>query len=150
MNDYRGIGRSNRLSTLLAEEDDVAANGRAFITLFLKSQRRIFAYILTLLPHQADAEDVLQEVSVTLWERFDENDPPEDFISWGCRIAYHNTPPRRLRGVRAFVASASAISARPCRIPYRRSDRSPLPMCLDRGSEKSQCTQEHLTVPGSP
>jgi RNA polymerase sigma-70 factor (ECF subfamily) len=89
MYDNRGIGRSNRLTTLLAEEDDVAASGRAFITLFLKSQRRILAYILTLLPHHADAEDVLQEVSVTLWEEFDEYDPPDDFVSWGCRIAYH-------------------------------------------------------------
>jgi RNA polymerase sigma-70 factor (ECF subfamily) len=89
MYDHRGIGRSNRLTTLLVEEDDVVASGRAFITLFLKSQRRIFAYILTLLPHHADAEDVLQEVSVTLWEKFDEDDPPDDFVSWGCRIAYH-------------------------------------------------------------
>jgi RNA polymerase sigma-70 factor (ECF subfamily) len=24
-----------------------------------------------------------------MWEKFDENHPPEDFIAWGCRIAYH-------------------------------------------------------------
>jgi RNA polymerase sigma-70 factor (ECF subfamily) len=88
MSGPRGIGGSKRLGTLLEKEDGVVANGRAFITLYLKAQRRLFAYILTLLPHQADAEDVLQEVSAIMWEKFDENAPPRDFISWGCRIAY--------------------------------------------------------------
>jgi RNA polymerase sigma-70 factor (ECF subfamily) len=62
--------------------------GREFLGRFLKAQRRISGYILTLLPHQADAEDVLQEVSVILWEKFDEQNPPVDFVSWACRVAY--------------------------------------------------------------
>jgi RNA polymerase sigma-70 factor, ECF subfamily len=88
MNGPREMRRPKRAGTVLEKEDDVVANGRAFITQFLKAQRRIFAYILTLLPHQADAEDVLQQVSAIMWEKFDENDPPGDFTSWGCRIAY--------------------------------------------------------------
>jgi RNA polymerase sigma-70 factor, ECF subfamily len=83
-----GNGRSDRLGALVAEESKVIPGGRAFLGQFLKAERRIFAYILTLLPHRADAEDVLQEVSVIMWEKFEEDDPPKDFVAWGCRIAY--------------------------------------------------------------
>jgi RNA polymerase sigma-70 factor (ECF subfamily) len=43
---------------------------------------------LTLVPHRADADDILQEVSLVLWDKSDENNPPGDFAAWGCRIAY--------------------------------------------------------------
>jgi RNA polymerase sigma-70 factor (ECF subfamily) len=61
---------------------------KLFLRLFLQNGRRLYAYILTLLPHRADADDVLQEVSVVLWEKFDGRNPPADFAAWGCRIAY--------------------------------------------------------------
>ena len=59
-----------------------------FLRLFLQNERRLYAYILTLLPHRADAEDVLQEASLVMWDKFDEHNPPDDFAAWGCRIAY--------------------------------------------------------------
>ena len=61
---------------------------RVFLRLFLENQRRLYAYVLTLVPNRTDAEDVLQEVSFVLWEKFDPERPPEDFAAWGCRIAY--------------------------------------------------------------
>src|SRR5262249_44230239 len=56
--------------------------------LFLQNKRRLYAYILTLLPNRADADDVLQEASLVMWDKFDERQPPADFTAWGCRIAY--------------------------------------------------------------
>ena len=85
----RVSGVLGRLKTLVPSEDDGTLKGPEFLRLFLKAQRRIFAYILTLLPHLADAEDVLQEVSAIMWEKFDEQNPPKDFVAWGCRIAYY-------------------------------------------------------------
>ena len=54
----------------------------------MQNERRLYAYILTLLPHRADADDVLQEASLVMWDKFDERQPPDDFTAWGCRIAY--------------------------------------------------------------
>jgi len=65
-----------------------SAKGRLFLRLFLQNERRLFAYILTLLPHRADVDDVLQEASLVMWDKFDERQPPDDFAAWGCRIAY--------------------------------------------------------------
>jgi RNA polymerase sigma-70 factor, ECF subfamily len=89
MGGVRGRVVLHRLQGFLPTEVDGTSKGPTFLCLFLKAQRRIFAYILTLLPHLADAEDVLQEVSMIMWEKFDERNPPEDFIGWGCRIAYY-------------------------------------------------------------
>lgn len=65
-----------------------SAKNKLFLRLFLQNERRLYAYILTLLPHRADADDILQEASLVLWDKFDENNPPADFAAWGCRIAY--------------------------------------------------------------
>jgi RNA polymerase sigma-70 factor, ECF subfamily len=61
---------------------------KVFLRLFLQNERRLYAYILTLLPNRADADDVLQEASLVMWDKFDEHTPPDDFAAWGCRIAY--------------------------------------------------------------
>jgi RNA polymerase sigma-70 factor, ECF subfamily len=64
------------------------AKGREFLKRFLPAERRIFGYILTLVPDRADADDLLQETSLAMWEQFDPGDPPRDMLAWGCRIAY--------------------------------------------------------------
>jgi RNA polymerase sigma-70 factor (ECF subfamily) len=68
-------------------DDPGTLKGKLFLAQFLKAERRIFAYILTLLPHRADAEDLLQQVTLIMWEKFDAQEPPEDFAAWGSRIA---------------------------------------------------------------
>jgi RNA polymerase sigma-70 factor, ECF subfamily len=72
-----------------------------FVPLFSANARRIYTYILTLLPNRADAEEVFQEVSALLWQRFHEFEPGTNFGAWGCRIAYfkalHVIERRKLR-----------------------------------------------------
>jgi RNA polymerase sigma-70 factor (ECF subfamily) len=64
------------------------AKGKLFLRLFLQNERRLYAYVLALLPNRADADDVLQEASLVMWDKFDPDRPPADFAAWGCRIAY--------------------------------------------------------------
>src|SRR5205807_7711727 len=70
------------------DESRRRAKGKLFLRLFLQNERRLYAYILTLLPHRADVDDVLQDASMVMWDKFDERQPPDDFVAWGCRIAY--------------------------------------------------------------
>jgi RNA polymerase sigma-70 factor, ECF subfamily len=72
----------------VAEPPLETAKKKLFLRLFLQNQPRLYAYILTLLPNRVDADDILQEASLVLWDKFDENNPPQDFAAWGCRIAY--------------------------------------------------------------
>jgi RNA polymerase sigma-70 factor (ECF subfamily) len=62
---------------------------KSFLRLFLQNERRLYAYIFTLLPHRADADDVLQETSLTMWDKFDAHAPPTEFLAWARRVAYH-------------------------------------------------------------
>lgn len=59
-----------------------------FVELVVVSQRRLYAYILTLIPDPNEASDVLQQTNVALWrdaERFQEG---SNFIAWAFRVAY--------------------------------------------------------------
>jgi RNA polymerase sigma-70 factor (ECF subfamily) len=71
-----------------SEEPDSSVRGKLFLRLFLQHERRLYAYIVTLLTNWTDADDVLQEVSLVMWDKFDADNPPDDFTAWGCRIAY--------------------------------------------------------------
>jgi RNA polymerase sigma-70 factor (ECF subfamily) len=73
---------------LAGEGTGTPAKGKAFLRLFLQNERRLYAYVLALLPNRADADDVLQEASLVMWDKFDAERPPADFAAWGCRIAY--------------------------------------------------------------
>ncbi len=52
-----------------------------------RAQRSLYAFILTLVRQPADAEDVLQETNVVLWQTAAEFDPTRDFMPWALRIA---------------------------------------------------------------
>jgi RNA polymerase sigma-70 factor (ECF subfamily) len=52
------------------------------------SQRRLYAYILTLLPDPNDASDVLQQTNMALWRDAERFEPGTNFIGWAFRIAY--------------------------------------------------------------
>src|SRR5215468_2652533 len=79
------------------------ARSKLFLRLFLQNERRLYGYILTLLPNRADADDVLQEASLVMWDKFDDRQPPADFTAWGCRIAYFKVLDFRKRCQRSRV-----------------------------------------------
>lgn len=60
-----------------------------FVRLFSLYTNSIYSYVHVLVPTHADAEDVFQETSRTLWEKFGEYRPgPDDgFRAWALRIA---------------------------------------------------------------
>lgn len=59
-----------------------------FVPLFTRHGRQLYAYILTLMGNDSGADDVFQETSTLLWEKFDQFEPGTNFVAWGCRIAY--------------------------------------------------------------
>jgi RNA polymerase sigma-70 factor, ECF subfamily len=58
-----------------------------FLRLSMPAQRRLLAFILTLVPNHTDADDLLQETTMVMWRRFSEYRPGTDFIAWGITIA---------------------------------------------------------------
>jgi hypothetical protein len=58
--------------------DQNAAQQR-FLSLFLRSERESFWYGAALLANVSDAEDIVQQTALALWERFDAYDPSQPF-----------------------------------------------------------------------
>ncbi len=58
-----------------------------FVRLLALHERRLTVCILALVPHWADAEEVLQETKLRLWQQFDFNNPPDDFGAWSRTVA---------------------------------------------------------------
>ena len=66
---------------------DQAAAQQRYLSLFLRSEREIFRYVAALIPNVADAEDIVQQTALALWEKFDAYDPARPFTPWACRFA---------------------------------------------------------------
>lgn len=60
-----------------------------FLRHYSRDRDRIFAYIFSLLPHHADAEDVFQKCSIVIWRKFAQFDAEGSFLRWACGIASH-------------------------------------------------------------
>ena len=58
-----------------------------FLSLFLRSEREIFRYVAALVPNVADAEDIVQQTAIALWDKFDSYDANLPFTPWACRFA---------------------------------------------------------------
>lgn len=60
---------------------------RPFLRLFTANEAAIRAYVRRLVPARADADDIMQEVSVVLWEKFGGFDEGGDFRAWAFGVA---------------------------------------------------------------
>lgn len=67
------------------------------IRILSQLQPALYAYILSLHPNRADAEDILQETNVVVWKKLPEYEPGTHFRSWVFRIAYYQTLAERKR-----------------------------------------------------
>jgi RNA polymerase sigma-70 factor (ECF subfamily) len=90
----------NAVPHLPADETDTR---KRLMSLITRHQRQIFAYIYTLVPDRHDAEDLLQETSLIICEKFDEFTPGTDFVAWACQIAWWRIRYSRQKFARAKV-----------------------------------------------
>ena len=57
-----------------------------FLKLFVRHQQEIYAYILTLVPHLHDADDLFQDGMTVMWKKFGQFQPGTNFAAWGIQI----------------------------------------------------------------
>jgi len=108
----------------MAEPD----RGEQFVRLFVQNQKRIHGLILALVPKGADADDILQETSAVLWQKFSEFELGTNFAAWALRIAryqvmaYYTTQKRQR--ARLSDESLDAVVGKMAARPEREQDRS--------------------------
>jgi RNA polymerase sigma-70 factor, ECF subfamily len=75
-----GIGGGDRMDTLKDARADFAAHLR-------EHQTQLFGYIYSLLRDLDDADDLFQQTSLVLWDKFGQFDSSKSFIAWACGVA---------------------------------------------------------------
>lgn len=80
-----------------------------FAEQFLLSQRRVYAYIVSMLPNRTDAEEVFQQTSLILWRKWAEFDAEREFDRWACGIAHNEIRNYIRRADRGCISLTEAM-----------------------------------------
>ena len=80
-----------------------------FVDLFSRNARRVYGYVYTMLPRWADADDVFQETSRVLWQKFEEFRSGTDFFAWARQVARYQVLYFRQRQQRSRVKFTDAF-----------------------------------------
>lgn len=64
------------------------SDSELFLSLITASHDQLRRYIYTFLPSEEDVKDVLQEVCIAIFRKFDEYDKSRPFLPWAYRFAY--------------------------------------------------------------
>ena len=75
----------------------------SFVRLLTQNERRVYAFILSLVPNWSDADEILQETNVRLWNEFERFRPGTDFGAWACAVAKFQVLTHRKRAAREKV-----------------------------------------------
>lgn len=68
-------------------EDSQKKTSADYLRLLMINQNQLHAYILKRIPNSSDADDIMQEVAVILWEKFDQFQLGTNFAAWATTIA---------------------------------------------------------------
>lgn len=114
-----------------------------FVALFVRHEAAIHSFVLTLLPDLVEAEDIVQQASLTMWRKFDQFTPGTNFRNWAFQIAKytamnHITKTRRDRlrfqeGLLEMLAERAAE-----RHEQLESQRRALAYCIEKLSDEDR------------
>ena len=116
---------------------DSAGRSEQFVRLLKKNERRLNGYVLSLVHNWNDADDIVQDVAVRLWQQFDDYDQTADFGAWACKIAYFQILTHRKRlgreRLRFSEKFAEAVADEIAAITAESGeDQEALRLCLDK------------------
>ena len=81
------ITKTNKELLLLIREDDMVA----FYQLYERYSRRLYGFVLRYIKQEADAEEIVQEVFIKIWEKRKTIDVYSSFESFLFTVAYNAT-----------------------------------------------------------
>ena len=119
-------------------------------------QQRLAGFVRALLPNPADADEVLQETNIVIWQKidqFDPNRPGSDFLSWAFRIAALQAKNFRRRQARRPGFSEDMLEeltlAAIADQPMQEARRDALRVCMHGLPEDERQLVEQCYAPGA-
>ena len=98
-----------------SSDDRSDARTTQFLRLLGEHERSLYAFVLAAITRWDDADDIVQEAKIRLWEQFDKYRPDTDFGAWARSVAHFlilayrkNAKRERLRFSQAFYEAVAA------------------------------------------
>jgi RNA polymerase sigma-70 factor (ECF subfamily) len=117
----------------------------AFVRLLGQNQRRIFVYVMSMVPNWNDAEEIIQETNLVLWREFGRFQPGTNFTAWACKVALHQVLAWRKRVKRSRLEFSpeflEAVAEQGTAAGDELEERS---QCLARCIERLPADRRHL------
>ena len=125
-----------------------------FLRLFMASEPAVRAFVRSLVPTLDDANDVMQEVAIVLWEKFAEYETSEDFRRWAFGVAKFKVlswQRDRMRDRHVFGLEATELlAAEPERhVGLLEAQRAALQECLHKLSAEQRGLVDSAYAPGA-
>ena len=80
-----------------------------FVRHWTRHQSEVERYVFMMVPRSADAAEVVQEVSVKLWEKWEQYDQSLPFAPWAIRFAYFEILQWRQRQAREKLIFSDSL-----------------------------------------
>jgi RNA polymerase sigma-70 factor (ECF subfamily) len=77
------------VSDSIAYPGDVQRQTDQFLRLLGIHERRLRAFVFSLVPNWSDADDIVQQTRMRLWQQFGDYDPAKDFGAWSRTVAHY-------------------------------------------------------------
>jgi RNA polymerase sigma-70 factor (ECF subfamily) len=124
-----------------------------FLRLFMANEAAVRAFVRSLVPTLDDANDVMQEVAIVLWEKFAEYESSEDFRRWAFGVAKFKVLAwrrDRMRDRHLFGEEATELLASESERHSERleSQRSALQDCVEKLSSERRELVRAAYAPG--
>jgi RNA polymerase sigma-70 factor (ECF subfamily) len=127
---------------------------RQFIRLMTKYERMVYGYIFSLVPNWADADEILQETNIRLWEEFEKFQPGTNFAAWAVRVAHFQVLTWRKKVSRSKLVFDQRVVDALAAEPYWTDEifearQAALAECVAELSENSRELLKHCYVNGA-
>ena len=71
----------------MTAENSHSSKHEDFVALYVRHEPAVFSFVLAMIGRSADAEDITQRASMTMWRCFEKYKPGTNFKNWAFQIA---------------------------------------------------------------
>lgn len=117
-----------------------------FLSLLADHEAQLMGFLCAITPNYQDAEDLLQQTVLTMWQKFSDFEPGTSFTAWGCRIARYKAmnlmQSRRVTPLDDDVLDLLLVAQSEQEPEQRQARRRALAGCLKKLPEKDRTLVE--------
>ena len=115
-------------------ETPARSKNEDFVQAFMACRVDLSRYVLSLVRDVSAVDDIMQDLAVALWRKYDDYDVSRPFLPWACRFAFYQVLKHRQRtrrrGWQLSDERALDLAANPTKDEFQEARKDALQSCL--------------------